>query len=73
MDTVSPTATSGTAARLAYWLVRPFPWSISTVVPMKGSSNTLDTVPAAVAMTLVPRDTARSIPSWVRQSPMVSL
>ena len=58
---------------MAYWLVRPFPWSISTVVPMKGSSNTLDTVPAAVAMTLVPRDTARSIPSWVRQSPMVSL
>ena len=50
----------------------PLPWSMVTVVPMRSSVVTALTVPLAQAATGVPSSAAMSMPSWVRQSPMVS-
>ena len=50
----------------------PPPWSTVTVTPIMSSVDTSVTVPLAQAATGAPISAAMSIPSWVRQSPMVS-
>ena len=71
-STQSPTLTAGSSARFAYTVQEPSPWFTVTTVPYKSSSTTLSTEPACDAETVLPIAASMSIPSWVRQSRMVT-